>query len=369
MAQSVFSEIMKVPWLGWIAQAALALYAPYLIPAMLTSDLVSTGVTLASGGDLSQALGGAGISGLLAGGGAAISSLITTGAMPTSNLTFWETLQNYPSDLYKTTLDKFSQVKEFLTSITSPASLVNPAEYIGVDQTTWLESGTPLDYTEWAKQQMEAQYASMSSADLFSGTSFSNNGGSFIDYPSAYANNMWGFSSYDLIGPPASMSMVDIVREKLIGGFEYAQGMGTTAFDTLSGYLTNPEKIFQYILDNLSNIIQNIAVSISSMAGSPLVSALVGSGIATGDTPFASSTGVTAFANGGIVTSPTLGLVGEAGYPEAIIPLHQLGEITGMDEMIAELAEMKEILKAVMVSSGTTAKYTQDFAIIGIKTR
>lgn len=369
MVAGTFGTLMKVPWLGWVAQAALALYAPYLIPTMLTSDLLSTGVTLAMGGDLSQALGGAGISGLLAGGGTAISSLIKDGALPVSKLTFWETLQNYPSDLYKTTLDKFSQVKDFLSSITSPSALVNPSEYIGVDQTAWLESGTPLEYTEWAKQQMEAQYAAMSSADLFSGTSFANNGGSFLDYPSAYANNMWGFSSYDLIGQPASMSMVDAVRDKLISGFEYAKGMGTTAFDTLQGYLTNPEKIFQYILDNLRNVIENIAVSISSMAGSPLISALVGSGIAMGSTPFSSATGVTAFANGGIVTHPTLGLVGEAGYSEAIIPLHRLGEVTGMDEMNMELAEIKAILREVLAASKKTSSYTEDFAVIGIKTR
>ena len=38
--------------------------------------------------------------------------------------------------------------------------------------------------------------------------------------------------------------------------------------------------------------------------------------------------GFTAFANGGIVTKPTLGLVGEAG-PEAIIPLSQMGNMSG----------------------------------------
>jgi hypothetical protein len=38
--------------------------------------------------------------------------------------------------------------------------------------------------------------------------------------------------------------------------------------------------------------------------------------------------GFTAFANGGIVTKPTLGLVGEAG-PEAIIPLSQMGNMGG----------------------------------------
>lgn len=105
------------------------------------------------------------------------------------------------------------------------------------------------------------------------------------------------------------------------------------------------------------------------MAGSPLVSAFIGSGLSTGSAPFGSGTGVTAFANGGIVTSPTLGLVGEAGYPEVIIPLHQLGEITGMDEMILELAEIKTILREVLSSSKKTSSYTEDFAVRGVKTR
>lgn len=368
MVSSTFATLMKVPWLGWVAQAALAIAAPELIPTMLTSDLLSTGVTLAIGGDLKQALAGAGISGLLAGGGSAVSSLIKTGALPTSNLTFWETLQNYPSDLYKQTLEKFSQVKDFLTSITSPSALVNPAQYIGVDQTAWLESGSPLEFNEWAKQQMEAQYAAMSSADLFAGTSFANNGGSFMDYPSAYASGEWGFSSYDIIGQPASMSLVDVAREKLLSGLEYAKGLGTSAYETLSEYLTNPEKIFQYILDNLRSVIENIAVSVSSMAGSPLVSALVGSGIANGNINLGQS-GVKEFAEGGIVTGPTLGLVGEAGYAEAIIPLHRLGEVTGMEEMQSELQEIKIILREVLRADKTTSMWTERFAVEGIKVR
>jgi tape measure domain-containing protein len=44
------------------------------------------------------------------------------------------------------------------------------------------------------------------------------------------------------------------------------------------------------------------------------------------------SVGVPAFAQGGIVTGPTIGLVGEAG-PEAIIPLRKLGDVTGMGNM------------------------------------
>jgi hypothetical protein len=36
------------------------------------------------------------------------------------------------------------------------------------------------------------------------------------------------------------------------------------------------------------------------------------------------------FADGGIVTGPTLGIVGEAG-PEAVIPLDQMGRMGGMN--------------------------------------
>jgi hypothetical protein len=39
------------------------------------------------------------------------------------------------------------------------------------------------------------------------------------------------------------------------------------------------------------------------------------------------------FANGGIITAPTLGIVGEAG-PEAIIPLDQMGRMGGMNVTI-----------------------------------
>jgi hypothetical protein len=53
----------------------------------------------------------------------------------------------------------------------------------------------------------------------------------------------------------------------------------------------------------------------------------IGDAVRAGLDPFAGLAaigGITPFANGGIVTSPTLGLVGEAG-PEAIIPLSRAG--------------------------------------------
>jgi phage-related minor tail protein len=57
--------------------------------------------------------------------------------------------------------------------------------------------------------------------------------------------------------------------------------------------------------------------------------------------------GIMPFAEGGIVTGPTVGLVGEAG-PEAVIPLDRMGEMggqqggtlnarIGMDELIFQM--------------------------------
>ncbi|MFK9780983.1 hypothetical protein ACJEM9_24705, partial [Escherichia coli] len=42
-------------------------------------------------------------------------------------------------------------------------------------------------------------------------------------------------------------------------------------------------------------------------------------------------------ADGGIVTSPTLAMIGEAGYPEAVIPLKGGATIQGFNDAVAPL--------------------------------
>lgn len=54
---------------------------------------------------------------------------------------------------------------------------------------------------------------------------------------------------------------------------------------------------------------------------------------------------ITPFANGGIVTKPTLGLIGEAGYNEAVIPLNEGNKALGMDEVVKELREVRKQLE------------------------
>ena len=75
------------------------------------------------------------------------------------------------------------------------------------------------------------------------------------------------------------------------------------------------EKVLRFIervRDGLKSIGAKVGSSVSSAGSS--ISRLLGS--------------VTPFADGGIVTKPTLGLVGEAG-PEAIIPLTKAGALGG----------------------------------------
>ena len=50
---------------------------------------------------------------------------------------------------------------------------------------------------------------------------------------------------------------------------------------------------------------------------------------------------VTPFANGGIVTGPVMGLIGEAGYNEAVIPLKNPDDPMGTQEMLEELKAMR----------------------------
>jgi len=61
----------------------------------------------------------------------------------------------------------------------------------------------------------------------------------------------------------------------------------------------------------------------------------------------------TPFANGGIVTSPTMGLIGEAGYNEAVIPLKNPNDPLGQKEVIAKLTEQNGILMKILKSGNT----------------
>lgn len=106
-------------------------------------------------------------------------------------------------------------------------------------------------------------------------------------------------------------------------GSEFAQA----AIDTLSNYGMNSSTVAKIVEQNIGNPlvaggIPDYLRVIQEQAGS--VAAVLGGGGGIGGSLYEA----TMFAKGGIVTAPTLGIVGEAGA-EAIIPLNQLGNFGG----------------------------------------
>ena len=81
-------------------------------------------------------------------------------------------------------------------------------------------------------------------------------------------------------------------------------------------------------LGNLVYEVDNAAANFSRLSQTDLLSQF---GVSTPSTKKAAkpSKGALPFADGGIVTRPTIGLIGEAGEKEAVIPLSKLGNVVG----------------------------------------
>jgi hypothetical protein len=84
------------------------------------------------------------------------------------------------------------------------------------------------------------------------------------------------------------------------------------------------------IVSSLQKVVQQLTVAVAKAAALRAAIALVpGVGQIGGASSFSGLLGnVIPFAEGGIVTSPTLGLVGEAG-PEAVVPLDKMNQMGG----------------------------------------
>jgi len=85
------------------------------------------------------------------------------------------------------------------------------------------------------------------------------------------------------------------------------------------------KKIEESLLTKATSTSEAGAKSVSAYAGIPFVGLVLGLAAAA-----AASAAIAKFAEGGIVTKPTLGIVGEAG-PEAVIPLNKLGRTGGIN--------------------------------------
>jgi len=127
---------------------------------------------------------------------------------------------------------------------------------------------------------------------------------------------------------------------------ESAKRTASIITDTLGGAFQN---LFSDIISGSQNAFQSFASAIAQVITKLVAAALTAAvlaaiiGAATGGANFGGGaasftsgfkglfstlSGLPKFANGGIVTGPTIGLVGEAGR-EAIIPLDRIGEVLG----------------------------------------
>ena len=123
-------------------------------------------------------------------------------------------------------------------------------------------------------------------------------------------------------------------------GFE---GIALAVGSSLVAMAFQADKSIKQIINSLAKMVlqMTIALAISTalramMFGGEVVNVakmvkttlgvIAGAGILTAITK---ESGVQKFAKGGIVTAPTMGIVGEAGQSEAIIPLNRLPQIMG----------------------------------------
>ncbi len=128
--------------------------------------------------------------------------------------------------------------------------------------------------------------------------------------------------------------------------------LANTVFDVLTAKAKRLEDILFRIRDIILNTI--IEIGTKKLTASILNFALPGSGTLTFEGGFSSSSGIQKYAEGGIVTKPTYALIGEAGYPEAVIPMK-----TGKIPVEIRSSEPKE--QPVIVNLNIQAIDTQSF--------
>lgn len=117
-------------------------------------------------------------------------------------------------------------------------------------------------------------------------------------------------------------------QEAYVNFADTVSGMATNAIMGFFDALKNGQNVLEALGDQFLRLAEDIAAAVIKAAIFKAIMAALNasSGGGAGAVAAAANIGVIPFATGGIVTGPTMGLVGEAG-PEAIIPLSKL---TGM---------------------------------------
>ena len=140
-----------------------------------------------------------------------------------------------------------------------------------------------------------------------------------------------------------------VIRDLISEPLKALKGIFSGIIDIMNGDITNGFKkigvsLLRYVLSPFQALLDGIVTLINSFT--TILNKIPGVNIGEIKAPDLTNSIVgpnVAMADGGIVTSPTHALVGEAG-PEAVIPLNQL---------MNEFKEMKQILTAILNKEGT----------------
>ncbi len=124
---------------------------------------------------------------------------------------------------------------------------------------------------------------------------------------------------------------------------QFAQAIAANQFENMDLKLEDELSVLQQIADNTSLMIKALETTTSLDIYAQNME---------------TSVKVKAFANGGIVTGPTFGLIGEAGYSEAVIPLKNPNDPLGQKELIAEIKALRKEVAELKNSSSKTAENT-----------
>lgn len=124
---------------------------------------------------------------------------------------------------------------------------------------------------------------------------------------------------------------------------QFAQAIAANQFENMDLKLEDELSVLQQIADNTSLMIKALETTTSLDIYAQNME---------------TSVKVKAFANGGIITGPTFGLIGEAGYSEAVIPLKNPNDPLGQKELIEELKALRKEVAELKKSSQTTADNT-----------
>lgn len=180
-------------------------------------------------------------------------------------------------------------------------------------------------------------------------------------------------TQFDILNQDLVNNLNEVLQQGIVDVFS---GLGEAIGQALAGSnLGGIQKVFQAIGSTLSQLgklaietgVKLLLLKNALKVATANPALLIAAGVALSalgsivKSKFASNGGITGFAQGGVVTKPTLAMIGEAGEKEAVIPLSKLGNLVGGigggGQLTASISGDQLIFLLNRAERGQTRKY------------